>query len=358
VVFPLRAWCADPPIRIPGPGEGYEIARTDSSRPAPSGYEGRTDIATLTAVGNTPATKGKRIVARFTLGNQIVGWLVARGSRRRLTLCYTCARASGIQPVTPLAQPRRVRAFEDLSLSGHLDNLAVVYKFWGKFDQAEGLYWRALAITQQHLGTDCIEVAAIYHNPGGLEHARGRYARGETYARKSLELRMRSSGGDVRETAADLAALAGLLDAQGKDAEAERLYEQALSIFERALGQDHYEVAVSLDNLAAIHFSRGNTMLAEAYYWWALNNKKRTLGDDHPDVAMTLNNMAVMFTAQGKLDEAEQMHKSALTIVVRALDPSHPHISTCAENYAELLRDRGRDEEADALDAQYRRSDD
>jgi hypothetical protein len=71
LMVPVAAWCADPPVRIPKPGEGYQITQTDTSRAAPSGYEGRTDTSTLTAVGNTPATKGKRIVARFTLSNQI-----------------------------------------------------------------------------------------------------------------------------------------------------------------------------------------------------------------------------------------------------------------------------------------------
>jgi hypothetical protein len=71
MILPGLAWCAEPPVRIPKPGEGYQITRTDSSRAAPSGYEGRTDTATVTAVGNTPATTGKRIVARFTLSNQV-----------------------------------------------------------------------------------------------------------------------------------------------------------------------------------------------------------------------------------------------------------------------------------------------
>ena len=64
-VSPIHSRAANGPIRIPGPGEGYEITKNESSRPAPSGYEGRTDTSTLTAVGNTPATMGKRIVARF-----------------------------------------------------------------------------------------------------------------------------------------------------------------------------------------------------------------------------------------------------------------------------------------------------
>jgi hypothetical protein len=61
--FPLPSWCTGPsPIHIPARGEsGWQFSPpNDRSQGAPSGYEGRTDTSTLTAVGNTPATAGKR----------------------------------------------------------------------------------------------------------------------------------------------------------------------------------------------------------------------------------------------------------------------------------------------------------
>jgi hypothetical protein len=79
VVFPLQGWGTGV-VRIPKDGEGYQITRTDSSQVAPGGYEGRTDTSTLTAVGNTPTTNGKRVVARFTLGNQIKTCPLADGT--------------------------------------------------------------------------------------------------------------------------------------------------------------------------------------------------------------------------------------------------------------------------------------
>src|SRR3954447_9248300 len=56
---------------IPKPSDGYTLTKTDAAQMAPSGYEGRTDVATQTLVGNTPATAGKRYVMHFTLGNKI-----------------------------------------------------------------------------------------------------------------------------------------------------------------------------------------------------------------------------------------------------------------------------------------------
>jgi hypothetical protein len=61
----------DTPVVIPKDGDGYQITRTDSSQAAPAGFEGRTDIARIKAVGNTSATTGKTVTATLTLGNQI-----------------------------------------------------------------------------------------------------------------------------------------------------------------------------------------------------------------------------------------------------------------------------------------------
>jgi hypothetical protein len=71
MVFSPDAWGAGDAASFPGPGEGYQITQNDSTQPAPAGYEGKTDTSTRTAVGNTPATAGKRVVATFKFGNQI-----------------------------------------------------------------------------------------------------------------------------------------------------------------------------------------------------------------------------------------------------------------------------------------------
>jgi tetratricopeptide (TPR) repeat protein len=69
-----------------------------------------------------------------------------------------------------------------LVLTAVLNNHAVLYKYSGRFDEAEQLYRRALQLAVQHLGEDHTEIATIYHNLGGLEHTRGRFAVGELAA--------------------------------------------------------------------------------------------------------------------------------------------------------------------------------
>lgn len=100
VLFPLPVWSAGP-LHIPGPGEGYQISPpSDSSQSAPAGYEGRTDTSTQTAVGNTPATNGKRYVSHFTLGNQIKTCPSGDGASEgtglfSVSVDYTDAQANG-----------------------------------------------------------------------------------------------------------------------------------------------------------------------------------------------------------------------------------------------------------------------
>jgi hypothetical protein len=62
-----------------------------------------------------------------------------------------------------------------------------------------------LAILEDHYGKDCAEGASIYHNLGGLEHARGRFAEGEPFAHKSVELRRLAHNDDHPDVAADSA---------------------------------------------------------------------------------------------------------------------------------------------------------
>ncbi len=64
--------------------------------------------------------------------------------------------------------------------------------------------------------TDNTEAASIYHNLGGLAHARGRYSEGESLARQAVEIRLRALGPDHVDVAADVAALAAIPDGQRK----------------------------------------------------------------------------------------------------------------------------------------------
>src|SRR5579884_4270524 len=114
----------------------------------------------------------------------------------------------------PLFRKALQHAKEREDVCSILNNLGVLYKYTRKFDKAEAVYRRALALAEKVYGSEHTETATIYHNLGGLEHARGRYAEGEPYARRSVEIRSKALGPNHPETLADVAALASLLEGQ------------------------------------------------------------------------------------------------------------------------------------------------
>ncbi len=150
------------------------------------------------------------------------------------------------------ALARASRSFTPCDLAAFLNSLGMACKFSGKYEEGEAAYHEALALLEPILDRGHLWFATLYHNLGGLEHARGRCAAGEVWARKGLAIRKQALGPDHVEVAVDLAALAALLDGQGKFEESEPLHTRTLAIFERELGPEHLEIGMTLANLAAL----------------------------------------------------------------------------------------------------------
>jgi tetratricopeptide (TPR) repeat protein len=122
------------------------------------------------------------------------------------------------------------------------------------------------------------------HNLAGLEHACGRWAEGERFARLAMVLRAQVAGPDSVELAGDLAVLGALLLGQQRLDEAEAVFERALAIWTHRRGPAHYEVAVARHNLAAVHTAGGRLGLAREEYRSAWLLKRQVLGEAHPEV--------------------------------------------------------------------------
>lgn len=244
-----------------------------------------------------------------------------------------------LEPATAEAVPQCEPSERGLKLAA-MNELAVLYKSTGRFDEAAVLYERCFAVFATQAAEDSDDLATLYHNLGGLEHARRRHAAGEPYARKAVLMRERLLGRDHPAVAADVAALAALLDGQGRYEEAELLYRRALSIFERTLGPDHYEVSVSLNNVAAIACARGDYAAAASNFRRALAIKERSLGPTHPEVATTLNNLAIVREKQGDHISATELFARALDILARVLPADHPHVQACQRGYERVADPR------------------
>ena len=198
---------------------------------------------------------------------------------------------------------------QDELLAASLQVLGLVYQDQGKYDEAELLNKRALAISEKAWGPEHSTVAAALND------------------------------------------LALLYNTQGKYAEAEPLHRRALAIYEKTEGPEHPDVAYSLHNLALLYYNQGNYTEAERLYKRALVIKEKALGPEHPDVAMSLKSLARLYYDQGKYAETEPLVKRVLAITEKALGPQHPDVAEILEYYAALLRETGRSAEAADMEA-------
>lgn len=222
---------------------------------------------------------------------------------------------------------------EDRETSAARNLLGILYKYMAKFDEAEELYRAAL---ENLPDKESSLAAALYHNLGGLAHARGDFAAGEADARKAWEINSRLLGEDDPTTLADAAAYAGVLDGLGRYEESEPIYRRVLEAFEKIYGPEHYEIVVNLNNLAAVRYARGEVAEAESLFRRALAIKEKTLGANHPDTALTANNLGVLLHSLGRKEEARALFENALKVFEAQLDGGHPHVKMARENLAAL----------------------
>ncbi|HET6150325.1 MAG TPA: tetratricopeptide repeat protein [Polyangia bacterium] len=224
----------------------------------------------------------------------------------------------------------------DPDRGGLLNNWGMLRKYQGRFPEAIRFYRRALRIARANRDREAL--ANLYHNLGGVEHARGRFAAGVPHARRSVALREAIHGRDAVAVAADLAALAALVDGTGRLAEAAVLYGRALAVFRKRLGPRSSEVGLTLAGLADVRQKQGRAATAERIYRQSLSILERILGRDHPDVALTVHNLAHARRAAGDLRAAEPLYARALRAFQRALGPRHPHTRACRAAHEEVRR--------------------
>ncbi|MEO0536102.1 MAG: tetratricopeptide repeat protein [Cyanobacteria bacterium P01_A01_bin.123] len=252
----------------------------------------------------------------------------------------TLARIQGHYPQAEQVFQQVIQLVEDQGLRHQpiwirlLNDLAIVYKYWGKFEAAEDLYQTALAALIERHGEQHIEVATIYHNLGGLNHSRRHYVEAEPYARKSYQLHVDLLGADHAKTIADAAALGSILHGLEQYDDAIAYFEAAIAFFEQQFGPIHYEIAINLNNLAASLQAKGELESAEQAYRRALELKETLLGSEHPDVAISLNNLASLLQKMDRSTEAGELFERAIACFEATVGPEHPNTQLCRNNAA------------------------
>jgi tetratricopeptide (TPR) repeat protein len=118
-----------------------------------------------------------------------------------------------------------------------LNTLATVYVAQQKYDEAEALYRRAMAIRAKVLGDDHPDVAHTLTNLSLVYSLQRRFGEAEGALRRALKIQERALGENDVTIATTLGLLASACLGQGKRQEADALYQRGNSIIEDAMGR-------------------------------------------------------------------------------------------------------------------------
>ncbi|MDA0268483.1 MAG: CHAT domain-containing protein [Cyanobacteria bacterium] len=335
---------------------GSPIAQAEALRPA---------AGTLAQVGPSPseqraATLRQQVDALYQVGRyaeatplaeRVVAIYRSQGASRAianalndLALLYRVqGRYQDAEPLYLEAVDRMQNQLGDGDplLATLFNNLAALYGSQGRYNEAEPLYLQSLEIDREQLGDRHPSVAASLNNLGWLYRNQGRYAEAEPLYLEALAIIREQLGDRHPNVAHSLNNLASVYRFQGRFNEAERLYRQALGIYRQQLGNRHGAVAANLNNLADLYRIHGYYDEAEPLYLEALEIHQAQLGSQHPRVATSLQNLGLLYNAQGRYDEAEQLYRQALEIRREQLGERHPDVANSLNNLAELYRDQG-----------------
>jgi tetratricopeptide (TPR) repeat protein len=244
---------------------------------------------------------------------------------------YTEAEASLLQAIDVATARFGHDSFEAAQVR---NALGIVYKFSGRWDEGLRVYDEVLRGTLVRDGEMSDAAAAVYHNIGGLWHARGEFVRAEPPARLAWEIARALRGDDDVETTRHAVAYAGVLDGLERHAESLAVYDRALTVFEAWYGPNHPEVGATLHNRAGAFARLGAHRNAEHDYRRALAIEENTAGVDAPDTALTRQGLGRLLCEMGRSDEGVPLLQSALIDLRARLPEEHPYVTAARESLA------------------------
>lgn len=154
-----------------------------------------------------------------------------------------------------------------LAVARAMVDLAELYRGQARFEEAEALFRRAIALLEALPGAPARALVRPLNSLALVYRAQGRYAQAEPLCQRALALAEGSHGPEHPATASVVGNLLTVYLAQGRYGEAAPLFQRSVTLKERLLGPRHPDFAASLSNYAA--FLRKTQNDNEAAAWEA-----------------------------------------------------------------------------------------
>ena len=215
---------------------------------------------------------------------------------------------------------------EDVHLLESMNNLALVCRKLGKYEEADALYEVLLARLEKAPRMDPVSVSQAQHNLAVDKRKLGDFEAADRLSAAALEIRTRLLGDTDPLTLNTLNSRANLLRDMGKLEEAEALCRRALAARRSLFGDEHSHTINSILALGRIIALQGRHEEAIGLYAEYLPRAERTFGSDAIPVAIFRREMGQSLAALGRVEEAEGQLLRAHTIAEARLGETSPKL--------------------------------
>lgn len=224
---------------------------------------------------------------------------------------------------------------KDPRLAKALGNLSVLYLQLNKFDEAEALTSRSLALYRRAHGSEHIKVANALNSLAGILQRKGKFKQSEETFKEAIAIAEKLESGSSA-VAAYRNNLANLLSQLGRDAESAPLYRATLALREKVLGPDHPQVAESSANLGMLLQRLGKLEEAEKLIARAIEITRKQPKVNRHHLALFIHALAEVQVDQGRYHPAKLHFDKALQIVEKDLPAAHQDRSMILGSLAHL----------------------
>jgi len=256
-------------------------------------------------------------------------------------LYHTTGRYALADSFTKKSMYLRAKLIDDKKgLGASLNNLAVLYRDMGLYNESEEYITQAAEIIKKANGENSPPYAIALNNQGILYQTMGKYKESEQLLLKAINIAAKDLGKKSPNFIRMKVNLALLYQSENRYNEAEKIYLDAIEIKKRRLGTNHPDYALLLRNLAALYELKEQFDKVESYLNQAIGIYKNKLGTEHPSYANAIYDLGRYYQYQGKTDKAYPLLNEALKVQKNVLGEHHPSYVSTLEALAILYWQR------------------
>jgi tetratricopeptide (TPR) repeat protein len=224
----------------------------------------------------------------------------------------------------------------DLAITLH--NLAAVYRSQARYPEAIQSYERALDLRESLYGRDATVLLPLLNGLGASYLELGDYKRSQPVVDRALSIVELNRIEGTADAAATFGAFGALFKIRGQLPEAENWLTRALAVY-RQTGQTKDESTV-LNSLGRVMLAQRHRKEAERMFRQAIAEAELQLGAEHPDVAAGLSNLANLLGVQHQYAEAERLLHRAEQIDRKSFPADDTRLGSDAYNAGVLAFER------------------